>query len=343
MEVTIKDVATQANVSVTTVSRVLNTPDQVRPALKERVQAAIIESGYRPSRAAQGLRSKKFRAVALAVSDVSNPFFGEMTKVIQATCAAQGYDLVLFDLDTSRQRLLQFLNEVRHYSVDGLILCTSYHLDDPSVDHEIVALKSSGYPVVLVGHAISDGSVPSVASDQREGITKCIEHLRAEGCMTIGFLGDIENSIIGRERLASFEQVLSQLDLPVNNRLVRHSADDLHSGYRTSLEMLAGGHAPDGIICAGDQIAIGTMRAARELGLDVPRELAVIGFDNTPICPFLPTPLSSVRLDTDVLGEAAAHALFESAAPDSAKPSNQTFPCFLEIRESSRRRTLAVS
>ena len=343
MEATIRDVARDAGVSVATVSRVLNHPDKVRPGLRERVQTSIKELGFRPSRVAQGLKNRQFKSVALAVNDVSNAFFGEMTKAIQHGCFERGYEVILFNLDSDRDRLLQFLSDVPAYSVDGIILCTSMHLDDPEVVLRLHALKDAGRPIILAGYPVSGGGFATIMSDQVQGIRKVVDHLTTEGCETLAFIGNSAQSLIGAGRLVAFKGAVAEHGLKLKDDSTRFTGGDYHAGYQNALELLALREPPDGIVCSGDQLAVGALRAARELGFHVPGDVAIVGFDDTPICEFLTPTLTSVRLDPSALGTATAEALLDAIRADIPVPesASRIFPCTIAIRQSSRRRTFA--
>ena len=336
----VKDVAALAGVSVGSVSNVINRRESVRPDVRERVEAAIAQLGYKPNPTAQALRRGTSPLVGVAVFDLTNPFFMEAAAAMERVLSREGYIMTLSSTHASVREERDLLEALGRQAVRGVLLTPA----DSS--HEAATrLVEEGTPVVLFDAADAPEGLPSVSIDDRAGAALAIEHLLALGHQRICFLNGPADMRQSLQRLAGVRDAIEhwqRLTGSDNVRLTVHNAEayTAQAGYAATEEAIAEaraaseGSAPTAVFCANDLLAVGVMSALRVAGVSIPGDVSVIGFDDIPLAAQMPVPLTTIRQPMDELGAAAAELLL--SGPD-APMQHQTFSPVLTIRESTAR------
>lgn len=336
----VKDVAALAGVSVGSVSNVINRRESVRPDVRERVEAAIAQLGYKPNPTAQALRRGTSPLVGVAVFDLTNPFFMEAAAAMERVLAREGYIMTLSSTHASVREERDLLEALGRQAVRGVLLTPA----DSS--HEAATrLVEEGTPVVLFDATDAPEGLPSVSIDDRAGAALAIEHLLALGHQRICFLNGPADMRQSLQRLAGVRDAIEhwqRLTGSDNVQLTVHNAEayTAQAGYAATEETIAEaqaaseGSAPTAVFCANDLLAVGVMSALRVAGVSIPGDVSVIGFDDIPLAAQMPVPLTTIRQPMDELGAAAAELLL--SGPD-APTQHQTFSPVLTIRESTAR------
>ena len=336
----VKDVAALAGVSVGSVSNVINRRESVRPDVRERVEAAIAQLGYKPNPTAQALRRGTSPLVGVAVFDLTNPFFMEAAAAMERVLSREGYIMTLSSTHASVREERDLLEALGRQAVRGVLLTPA----DSS--HEAATrLVEEGTPVVLFDAADAPEGLPSVSIDDRAGAALAIEHLLALGHQRICFLNGPADMRQSLQRLAGVRDAIEhwqRLTGSDNVRLTVRNAEayTAQAGYAAAEEAIAEaraaseGAAPTAVFCANDLLAVGVMSALRVAGVSIPVDVSVIGFDDIPLAAQMPVPLTTIRQPMDELGAAAAELLL--SGPD-APTQHQTFSPVLTIRESTAR------
>ncbi|MEA2322300.1 MAG: hypothetical protein QOD81_2150 [Solirubrobacteraceae bacterium] len=269
--------ARHAGVSVATVSRVLNDIPVVRPQVRDRVHAAIGELGYRPSSAARSLSLGRSQAIGVVAPFFTTSSVVERLRGVADRAAEHGYDLMLFAVETPEQRAGAFRDFARLDRVDGLLVISL-----PLMDDEAAALRRDHLPVVMVDTA--HAPLPQVVIDDMGGGALAAEHLLEKGHRRIGFVGDLPANAFGfrssEERRRGFCAALERAGIPPApslERLGRHGREEARA---LAAGLLAGDDRPTAVFAASDTQAVGVLQAAADLGLTVPGDVAVIGFDD---------------------------------------------------------------
>ncbi|MHB8909475.1 MAG: LacI family DNA-binding transcriptional regulator [Syntrophales bacterium] len=302
----ILDVALRANVSIATVSRVVNKSDhKVNPATRERVLAAISELDYRPNALAKGLLMKKTMTIGIIIPDISNPYYAEIVRGIQDTADQAGYAVMLHNTDGKQERIIRHIYLLREKSADGVIFCGGII----SGYETLSILKELKERVVVVGRHEVD--FPAVMVDNMGGATQAVQHLIDLGHRRIGCIGGPDGSTTAADRLTGYRNALAQNGVALNETLVKRGTWNPESGYLLARELLEGAERPTAIFSANDQMAFGIVKAARELGLAVPRDLAVVGFDNVPTGSYFDPPLTTVEIPMYEIGVASMRMLID--------------------------------
>ncbi len=302
----ILDVALKANVSIATVSRVVNKSDhKVNPATREKVLAAITELDYRPNALAKGLLMKKTMTIGIIIPDISNPYYAEIVRGIQDTADRAGYAVMLHNTDGKQERIIRHIYLLREKSADGVIFCGGIINDYETLS----ILKELKERVVVVGRHEVD--FPAVMVDNMGGATQAVQHLIDLGHRRIGCIGGPEGSPTAADRLTGYRNALAQNGITLDERLVKRGTWSPESGYLLAQELLAGQERPTALFSANDQMAFGVIKAARELGLTVPGDLAVVGFDNVPTGSYFDPPLTTVEIPMYDIGVASMRMLVD--------------------------------
>lgn len=332
--VRITQVARAAGVSIATVSRVVNRPETVLSATRERVQEAIERLGYTPNRVASGLRSGLTRTVALLVADVSQPWYAKLTKAVEAELDRWGYTAYVYDLDHDPENLARYLESCPQQGVEGVILSTGDRLD--AAAEAAIERVHARIPLVLASQPLEGLEIPSVVYDDRGGARAATEHLLAGGAAPVAFLGELPRSHLGAERFRGYADALRAAGEDPDAWRWPVRGYDYRHGWDATREALADGRVPGGILAVNDQLAVGAMRAVHDHGLSVPADVAVVGFGDLELAPFLRPALSSVQGPVDEIAASACRALV-ALLRDEPAPQRQVIARSLVVRESSAR------
>ena len=304
--VTITDVARASNVHVSTVSRVLNGRElSLLPETRERVISAATRLGYRPSALARGLRLRRTFTLGMLVPDITNPVFPSIIKGVEGAAHARGYHLILCNTEDSYEREASYLRVLREWRVDGILIASS-----STAESTIAELRREKFPFVLLNSASRPSDDLAVTPDNRQGASAAIDHLIQLGHRRIGLIAAPQTTTTGQERLLAARATLRRHHLAHEDALVS-VADSFseESGYRAARRLLLDDEPPTAIFGANDLIALGAIRLAREIGLAVPHDLSVIGFNDIPQSQLFDPPLTTVHVPQEEMGLLAASLL----------------------------------
>ena len=325
------EVARRAAVSVATVSRVINAPDKVSPATRHRVEQAIEELGYRPSRVARRLRLRHGRAhmVGLIIPDIQNPFYSDIVRGVEDVAYERDYAVILCNSDENREREEFYLNVLVAESADGVIL--------PPIrgDEKTTArLSSLPLPVVCLDRRLSRLAVDTVVVDNRQGAYDATTHLLALGHRRIGFLGGPLGHSSFRERREGYTAALEAHRVPWDERLVSSGEPRQEDGRRMAETLLGLEEPPTAIFAASNLITLGALEVIRDRRLAVPDHVAVVGFDDAPWAGLLACPLTTVSQPSYDMGRRAAELLFDRLDLPARAPALVVLAPKLVVRES---------
>jgi DNA-binding LacI/PurR family transcriptional regulator len=305
----IKEVARRAGVSLGTVSNVLNRPETVTPATRRRVLDAIAELGYVRNDSARQLRAGRSRTVAIVVLDVSNPFFTDVVRGAEGVVEAAGGMLIVCNSGENPSREHRHLDMLEEQRVQGLLITPVADGPQPRLDRFV----DRGIPVVLVDRGAASTSRCSVAVDDVLGGRLAAVHLLAMGHQRLAFIGGPFSIRQVAERHQGTTDALagSGADLTV----LRTASLSIAAGRRAAAELAAlpARRRPTAVFCANDLLALGVLQEVIAQGLRVPRDVAIVGYDDIEFAAAAAVPLSSVRQPRELLGRTAALLLEEEA------------------------------
>ncbi len=328
---TIADVAARAGTSVASVSRVINDDRRVSPEMRARVNAAVLDTGYVRNAAARSLRGRSAHQISLVVDDIGNPAYVQAMRSLQDLAREHGLRLLVESTFGQLEEELKVMHALGERYVDGVVLAST-RFAAPLIEE----LRSPAVPVVVIGSAPCEVQVDSVGADARGGARQATEHLRQQGCERIAMINGPLGTLPAKSRLAGFRDGFEPEASPP---VIHADAFTPDAGYEAAVQLLDSGASPDGILCAADPLAIGTLNACIDRGLDVPHDVALVGMDNGRDAMMSRPRLSSVDLHFADRGRLAGQMLLDriQVRYDGA-PRRQSVHTDLIVRGSSDRR-----
>jgi len=329
----IKDVAALAGVSFTTVSHVLNETRHVSEETRRKVMAAVEQLGYRPNAGARMMRKSGSKLVGVLVPTVLNPFFAELVVGIEERCRLAGYSVFLCNSDDTPELQHQYLSRLLEYRVDGLLISSAKE------DETLVGMvNAASLPVVTMNHAFPGLKADMVSENNREGARLAVGHLLELGHRRIACISGPAGLEFARERTEGWRSMLRDAGIVPNEDLLVEGDFSSQGGYEAACRLLHNfedGQAPTAIFAGNDMMAIGALRAAAELGLNVPKQLSIIGFDDIDLSRYVSPALTTVGCSIKKLGNEAARVLIERIAQPDAPHNEVVMTHFLALRDST--------
>lgn len=327
---TIKEIAEAAGVSTATVSRVLNSSPQVRPKTRERVEEAIRRLNYSPSALARGLARKRTNLLGLILSDITNPFYPELIRGIQDRAKCDGYHVIICNTDgkySQEERYLWALLELR---VEGVIFASVLMSETRGVE----LVRRAGIPLVLVNRRLPDTDLDYVVVDNKQGAMQAVRYLVGLGHRQIGIIagpGDASNSA---ERLAGYVQALEECGIALRDDYIITTEFSRRAAFEATKEMMTLADPPTALFVVNDNMAVGTLGALSSLGLQVPGDVAVVGFDDTEMASLEVVNLTTVSHRCYTMGSEAVNILMDRIkGTGDAKPRQIVLKPELKIRK----------
>jgi LacI family transcriptional regulator len=325
--VTIADVAAEAGVSIATVSKVINGRYGVAAATLQRVQSVIDQLGYESSLVARSLRSQRTNVIGILVADIE-PFSAELLKGAGAAIRARDYELIVYSgsghgKDNSGWER-RYVSRLGGTLTDGLILVTPTVVD-----------VSDAVPIVAVDPHTGPSTLPSVHADNLTGAITATEHLISLGHRRIGFLAGRPDLESARQREQGYRDALAAAGITLDPALIRVGDYELETSEEPARQLLTLDDRPTAVFAANDLSAIQTLHVARSLGLSVPDDLSVIGFDNIPESALMAPPLTTIDQSIQEMGRRAVELLIGLIEGDLERPGQITLPTRLVVRRST--------
>ncbi|MCW2954819.1 MAG: rbsR [Conexibacter sp.] len=328
----LRDVAAAAGVSVATASRVFSNSPNVSPAAVGAVLAASERLNYRLDPIARALRTQVTGTVGMLVPDISNPFFAELIEAVARVLERANLDLLLADSRGSLEREARWLVTLGERKVDGLLVVPSHHHQSL----EPLRRASAAVPVVQLDRQVDDLPADFVGVDNIAGLRMVLDHLLDQGVRRVAMISGVFTTSTGRGRLAAFRTMLEQRPaLEAGEPLLGDFS--VAFGRSAARALVAGGQLPEAAVCGSDIIALGVMAELRTLGLHVPRDVLVTGFDGIPMTELTDPPLTTVRQPFAGIAAEAARLLQLRIGGDDGPPQRSEIVPELVARASSHR------
>jgi len=332
--VSVRDVALRAGVSVGTVSNVMNHPDKVAQSTVARVQAAIDELGFIRNEAARQLRDGRSKTIGLVVLDVRNPFFTDVARGAEDKAASAGLTVTLGNSDENTLREATYLDLFEQQRVHGVLI--SPYAD---ITGRLHALRQRGIPAVLVDRTSNDLTISSVSVDDLAGGRLAVEHLVSQGRRRIAFVGGPLEIRQVADRLEGARQAVA-VNRDVTLEVIEIEALSVIAGRAAGAAIVARpkSERPDAIFAANDLVSMGVLQALMMQGavVNVPAEIALIGYDDIDFASAAVVPLSSIRQPSALIGATAVEILLEEAADPDIAARQIVFQPELVVRASTR-------
>lgn len=329
---TLKDLARMAGVHPSTVARVLNDDPQQR--VSEEVRARIIalarEQGYQPNHLARSLRTKRSFVIGTIIPDIANPFFAILFRGIEDALAASGYSVIMANTDDEMAREQRSIKMLRGRQVDGLIIATARR-EDPTID----ALAAARFPFVLVNRHTDPITSNAVVPDDFAGAATAVEHLIALGHRRIAHIAGSDEMSTGHSRRQGYLEALRRHHLPLDESLIMRGNFRAPGGYEAMRQLLDLPQPPTAIFAVNDLAAVGAIQAIEDAGLQTPRDISIVGFNDLSTVIGTTRLLTTVRLPLHEMGIAAAERLLALTNGEKVSPEPLVIPVELVVRQST--------
>ena len=289
MAVTLKDIASHLGLSYTTISRALNNHKEIKISTRKLVRETADSMGYLPNFIAQGLVMKKTKTIGLILPDITDGFMAELAKEIEIIANQAGYTIFLCNTNWSKKRTRDYVKKLIERRVDGIIMIPTSN----DVSFLETTLKYDTR-IIFIGSSLNGIDIKSIQVDNYKAIEICIFHLLSKNKKKIAYLGGGKELLANEERFLAFKNILEKNKL-YNSKIVVNSHKIRMDGYLLMEELLKKNIEFDSIIAFNDIIAIGALKKLNELNIKVPKEIAIIGFDDSSFCKFLGIGLSTIK------------------------------------------------
>jgi LacI family transcriptional regulator len=331
MATTVRDVARRAGVSAMTVSRVVNDQPGVSAETRKKIEAAIAELNYAPSKVAGSLISAKTELIGMIVPDVSNPFFGPIVRGAETAARKAGYRLLLCNSESDLRLEKDYVADLVAHRVEGLLIAP---VGDKSANH-LGRLVEQRFPIVLLDRQVEGLACDSVSLDNVAAGRRLVQHLIAVGHRKIAIVTDADDVSTGRDRLQGAKLAFDDAGLPFDEDLVFHTSTDQIGGYRAAQLVLALPERPTAIFAVNNMTAVGVMQALRQASLRVPEDISLVCFDDVQHLAVISPFLTVVDQPAETMARVATQLLLERIVGNAGKqPRIISFPGELIVRKS---------
>ena len=332
MNVTINDIAKRTGVSKSTVSRVLCNSVHVSPATREKVLECAKELDFKPNYFAKGLKTKRSRTIAFLVPNIEIMIYPAIIHAMEVETLKRGYTILLCDIQENKDIAMEYIRNLKSRNVDGFIFSSAFW--DEEMNNEIREAREAGFPIVNLLRT-DDSNTTSVVLDNAKGSEMGVDFLISKGKHRIAYLQGQENLKLYRDRFDGYVRALDKHRIPFDECLVWYGFEDSENVVSRIVEgKIKSGLDVDAVFCSSDNLAVETIHAITELGLKIPSDISVLGYDNVPISEMLVPRLTAIGQPFKEMGKKAVDVLIdliEGKEMDEGK--NYVFEPFLTIRD----------
>ncbi len=305
MNVTLKEIALLADVSIKTVSRVINNDPVVGEITREKIYKLIKDSGYRPNFVARSLKTKKSNSIGVIVPDIGDPSFIEIVKGCTDVFDKNNYFVYLCSSENNPEKEISFIKDFEHMFIEGIALIPSY-----TKNRDITFLKKMNTPIVLIDREIDGFDLDRVILSNKKSTYDAINLLISKGHENIVFLGGIKKAKTAQKRFEGYQKAMAKTGL-YKKELIFWGDFTIDGGYSLMSDALKRLKKIDAVFACNDMIALGAMNAIKDHDLNIPEDISILGFNDMFFSKFLNPPLSSVKVSFYDEGKLAAELLME--------------------------------
>ncbi|RFU66244.1 catabolite control protein A [Peribacillus glennii] len=330
--ITIYDVAREANVSMATVSRVVNGNPNVKPATRKKVLEVIERLGYRPNAVARGLASKKTTTVGVIIPDISSIFYAELARGIEDIATMYKYNIILSNSDENQEKEFHLLNTMLGKQVDGIVFMGSN-----ITDQHVQEFQKSPVPIVLAGSVEDTGQVPAVNIDYEAAAYDAVTAFAEQGHRNIACVIGNGSEPINQKKLSGYKRGLEGAGMQFNESYVVEGDYTYDSGIESFEKLAEASERPTAIIAGADEMALGIVHAAQDKGYHVPDDFEVISFDNTRLTLMVRPQITTIVQPLYDIGAVAMRLLTKLMNKETVEGQEQVvLPHRIEKRQSTK-------
>lgn len=330
--ITIQDIAKEAHVSVSSVSRYLNSPGMLRPEMQERIREVIERYNYRPSNLAVSMRTRQTRNIALIIPSLTNLYYLDLYGMIRSVILQRGYTVSLYTTEKNEESLKKCLDQLPQQHYDGVILA---FLDEASTQRMLLRTQKK-IPMVLITSDPSQEQINNIFLDARDAMYKAATHLISLGRRRLAFVGGAADSVIAAEKYKGFLDALRENDLMSESQNLFNGVKQHFSTGIDAIDAFhAQGIAPNGIVCTTDDIGIGCIKQLLHYQVDIPGETAIVAMNNISMLQSYEPELTTIAQPLDQIAEAAVNLLLKNIQNRDAEKRRIVFQGHLIVRSST--------
>ncbi len=334
---TLKDIASQLGLSISTVSRALKDNPRISGFTKGKVRRKAKELGYLSIDMLGGLQKENNKLIGVIVPKISYHLYAMAISGIESVVEKHGMHIIVCQSNESYEREKELVEELINIGVNGVIV--SIASETKNFFH-FEKLKKLNIPLVFFNRECNEVITHKVTIDNRKAAQEAVRHMIAIGCKKIAYLGGPQMLQINKDRARGYRDALQEANLPIEEHLMVFSKFDKERTLSAARELLYSPDYPDGILAFSDQIAISVMLAAKERGIIIPKQLSIIGFNNEPVDELLEPSLTSIDQPGIKMGEEAANLLLQSSAEQHPTYEKKILKSYLVVRNSTNRNRL---
>jgi LacI family transcriptional regulator len=331
MNVTIYDVAREANVSMATVSRVVNGNPNVKPSTRKKVLEAIERLGYRPNAVARGLASKKTTTVGVIIPDISSIFFAELARGIEDIATMYKYNIILSNSDQNKEKELHLLNTMLAKQVDGILF-----MGGNITEEHVNEFQKSPVPIVLAATIEPNNTIPSVNIDYEQASFEAVTYLVEKGNKRVAYVTGPTDDPINQKKLAGYRRALETHGIAYDEELVIEGDNSYDSGIEAYEKIAELAKKPTAVFAGTDEMALGIIHSAQDHGVRIPDQLEVVGFDNTRLATMVRPRLTTVVQPMYDIGAVAMRLLTKYMNKENVENHIVVLPHRIEYRDSTK-------
>nr|WP_232457114.1 LacI family DNA-binding transcriptional regulator [Polaribacter sp. SA4-12] len=334
---TIKDIANVLNISPAAVSKALHNDTRISEKTKKAVRQVAKNLNYQRNHLASALRSGKSKLVGVIVPRTNSNFFSSVIQNLEEVLNKEGYNIIITQSNESYKKECDSIDTLLYTQVDGIIASMANQTVDLTHYEKI---KSAGIPLILFDRGENDLNVDYIGIDDYNSSHIIVKHLVDQGCKRIAHIGGYKRTRIFNNRIKGYIDALEKHNLPLNDELLVESNLTIEDGREKMLQLLSLENRPDAVYVAGDYAALGALQILNEKKINIPNEIALVGFGNEPFSSMVTPSISSIEQHSDEIGKQAAYVFLEHIKKDVVKQTltKKILDVNLLIRDSSNRK-----
>ena len=335
IQVTIKDIARELNISVATVSRALRDTHDVSAKTRLEVLKVAKELNYKANQHAIGLAGRKSHNIAVILPAITNYYFSAVVTGIQDIAYKSGYNIILFVTGESFEREIVIVENLPLSSIDGILICVT---SESRQSFHLQKIIKAGFPIVFFDRAVDLENTSKVLQKDFEGAFMAVEHLILNGYKNIAHIGATRELVFTKERLKGYLAALKKYNISLRHDWIVHSSFNQLSGTLDTKKLWKGKNIPDAIFAVNDRKAVGAMLALKEYGIKIGEEVGVVGFTNDPMSAIISPSLTTIEEPAFEVGSQSCKLLLKHMSKRNIIPEEIILPGKLIIRESSKKK-----
>lgn len=334
MAITIKDIARKADVSITTVSRVLNNKSKgVGEETRKKILKIVEEENYIPNAVAKGLVTKKTNIIGLVIPDITNPYYPEIAKGVEDTAAEYGYNVLLCGTNNLVENEHKYIRILKEHYVAGIIYNSAQYVSEETFNK----LERTEMPYVFIENTPLKDKNMRVYTDGEVGMEKLVDHLIEMGHKHIAFLSGPADNYTTKARMTGYKKALKKHGIEVDEELIKYGESTRASGYEMTKALIKEKKKFSAVACFNDLMAVGALQKFHEKGISVPVDISLTGYDNVYVTKITTPKITTVEQPAYDMGCEAARILIDHIENDTKPTKAVSFEPKLKIRESVKK------